>query len=62
MDLWIWVGIIVILIFALIFIIALILPDDVLGQSSIGSVLKTIKDCCKRKFKQKSDDDPYDFI
>lgn len=56
MKIWLWISIIAILVFVVVFIIAL-LPDNVLERTSVGRVLKEAKNCCKRLFQRKERDE-----
>ena len=56
MSIWLWISIIVIVIFAVIFIIAL-LPDDILAKTPAGKALLEAKNCCKRLFQRKARDE-----
>lgn len=57
MAIWLWISIIVIAVFAVIFIISFFIPDNVLERTSVGRVLKEAKNCCKRAFKRQEKDE-----
>ena len=57
MEVWIWISIIVIVIFAVILIISFLIPDNVLERTSVGRVLKEAKNCCKRAFRRQEKDE-----
>jgi len=57
MSMWLWISIIVIVIFIVIFLIAWLVPDEVLDKNSIGRMIKEACNTCKRVFQRKEKDE-----